>query len=52
LTPTGRLAAIAQRLAALRDALDTMRPPLEAFYGSLTDEQKAHFERTGSRRAG
>jgi LTXXQ motif family protein len=49
LTPTGRIAAIEQRLATLRDALGVMRLPLEAFYGSLSDEQKAHFERIGSR---
>jgi LTXXQ motif family protein len=47
--PTGRIAAIEERLAALREALGIMRPPLEAFYGSLSDEQRAEFERIGSR---
>jgi hypothetical protein len=51
LTPTGRIAAIEARLTALLDALGTMRTPLERFYGSLADEQKAQFDRMGDRAA-
>jgi hypothetical protein len=49
LTPTGRIAAIEARLTALLGALDTLRAPLERFYTSLTDAQKAQFDRVGSR---
>lgn len=49
LTPTGRIAAIEARLTALLGALDTLRAPLDRFYGSLTDAQKAQFDRVGSR---
>ena len=45
LTPTGRVAAIEQRLEATLQALDTIQPALEKFYGSLTDEQRARFDR-------
>lgn len=47
LTPTGRLAAMEQRLRGMRAAIDIMRPPLEAFYASLTDEQKARLNAVG-----
>ena len=55
LTPTGRIAAIETRLDAQRQALDILRPALERFYGSLTDEQKTRFntmEGQRGRRAG
>jgi hypothetical protein len=42
-TPTGRLAAAEKRLAAMLDAVRTVRPALDAYYGSLTDEQKARL---------
>jgi hypothetical protein len=42
-TPTGRLAAAEQRLAAMLDAVRTVRPALDAYYNSLTDEQKARL---------
>jgi hypothetical protein len=42
-TPTGRLAAMEQRIEAMAQAAETVRGPLETFYGSLTDEQKAKF---------
>ena len=35
-----------QRIAALQDALETLRPALTKFYASLTDEQKSRFNRT------
>jgi LTXXQ motif family protein len=55
LTPTGRLAAIEARLAALNRAVETLRPALDRFYAALSDEQKARFNTLGargSRRAG
>jgi hypothetical protein len=45
LTPTGRVAAMEQRLRAMVQALDVVQPALERFYGSLSDEQKARFNR-------
>jgi hypothetical protein len=40
LTAPGRLAAMQMRLAAMVEAVATVRPPLEKFYGLLSDEQK------------
>jgi ABC-type transporter MlaC component len=42
-TPTGRLAAMHQRLDAMLQAVRAVRPALEGFYQSLNDEQKARF---------
>jgi len=42
-TPTGRLEAAEKRLAAMLDAVRTVRPALDAYYGSLNDEQKARL---------
>ena len=42
-TPTGRLAAAEQRLAAMLEAVRTVRPAMDAYYNSLTDEQKARL---------
>jgi hypothetical protein len=42
-TPTGRLAAMESRLQVMLQAVRTVRPPLDRFYQSLTDEQKARF---------
>ena len=42
-TPTARLEAMHQRLQALVDAVNIVSPPLETFYDSLSDEQKARF---------
>ena len=42
-TPTGRLAAMQQRIEAMAQAVDVVRSPLEKFYGTLTDEQKAQL---------
>jgi len=41
--PTGRLAAMESRLQVMLAAVQTVRPPLERFYQSLSDEQKARF---------
>jgi hypothetical protein len=42
-TPSGRLSLIEQRLHSILAAIGTVRGPLNDFYGSLTDEQKSHF---------
>ena len=43
MTPPGRLEAMIVRLQATLQAVRTVRPALEAFYASLSDEQKARF---------
>src|SRR5512139_1974424 len=47
ITPTGRLEAMEKRLQAMIDAANTVKPALENFYASLTNEQKARFNRIG-----
>jgi len=47
LTPPGRLASMTARLDATLQAVETVRPPLEAFYASLNDEQKERFNDIG-----
>jgi len=42
-TPTGRLAAAEKRLAAMLEAVRTVRPAMDAYYSSLSDEQKARL---------
>ena len=49
MTPPGRLAAMIQRLQATDEAVKTVKPALEAFYNSLSDEQKARFNEIGPR---
>ena len=51
LTPPARLAAIARRLDVMLQAVKLVRPALEDFYATLSDEQKAQFEAIGPRRA-
>jgi ABC-type transporter MlaC component len=46
-TPRARLDVVEQRLGAIVDAMKTIRPKLEDFYASLTDEQKAKFNTIG-----
>jgi LTXXQ motif family protein len=41
--PTGRLAAMENRLEVMLAAVKTVRPALDGFYQSLGDEQKARF---------
>jgi hypothetical protein len=41
--PTGRLDAMQTRLEGMAQAVDIVRPPLDMFYTSLTDEQKARL---------
>ena len=48
-TPTGRLSQMHDRLGALVDAVNTVNPPLSAFYDSLSDEQKARFDHIAPR---
>ena len=43
LTPTGRLAVMQTRIEAMIEALGLVSPPLDAFYDSLNDEQKARL---------
>lgn len=42
-TPAGRMAAMRQRLEAMKQAVQMVRPALDTFYASLSDEQKARF---------
>jgi hypothetical protein len=42
-TPTGRLANAEKRLTAMLEAVRTVRPAMDAYYGLLTDEQKARL---------
>jgi hypothetical protein len=51
LTPTGRLAAMEQRLNAMLQAVNTVQPALAKFYNSLNDEQRARFDRLPPRQA-
>ena len=46
-TPVARLDAVQTRLSAMVDAIKTIRPALENFYASLSDEQKAKFNTMG-----
>ena len=44
LTPTGRLDAVKTRLQAMLTGVDLVKPPLQDFYASLGDAQKAKFD--------
>jgi LTXXQ motif family protein len=44
LTPVGRLDNVEQRLDAMIKAIQIVRPPLEKFYESLSDEQRKRFD--------
>jgi hypothetical protein len=46
-TPVARLDAVNMRLTAIVEAMKTVRPKLESFYASLSDEQKAKFNTMG-----
>jgi hypothetical protein len=50
LTPPARLAAAARQLDTMLQAVKLVRPALEDFYATLSDEQKAQFEAIGPRR--
>ncbi|MCP3471276.1 Spy/CpxP family protein refolding chaperone [Bradyrhizobium sp. CCGUVB1N3] len=47
LTPPGRLRAMTSRVSATLEAVKIVRPALEKFYGSLSDEQQARFNALG-----
>jgi LTXXQ motif family protein len=47
LTAPSRLAAMQQRIEAMIAAVDTVQPPLEKFYGLLSDDQKARLTALG-----
>jgi hypothetical protein len=51
LTSSGRLAAMQQRLEAMKSAIVRIRTPLEEFYESLDDDQKAEFVALSAQRA-
>ena len=46
-TPPDRLAAEGRHLQAMLQAVQTIRPALDGFYTSLSDEQKARFNNLG-----
>jgi hypothetical protein len=48
LTAPSRLAAMQQRIEAMIAAVATVQPPLENFYGLLSDEQKARLTALGN----
>jgi hypothetical protein len=43
-TMVDRMATMEKRLDAMLQAVKIMRPAMEAFYATLTDEQKARFD--------
>jgi LTXXQ motif family protein len=45
--PTGRLDAMQKRIAGMVQAIDIVAPPVDKFYNSLTDEQKARLNAAG-----
>lgn len=47
MTPPGRLQAMTNRVSATLEAVRIVRPALERFYGSLSDEQQARFNALG-----
>ena len=49
MTPPGRLRAMTNRISATLDAARIVRPALEKFYNSLSDEQQARFNAIGPR---
>jgi hypothetical protein len=51
-TPPARLDAVGARLDAMLEAIGTVRPALDTFYNSLSDEQKAAFDSIGPARNG
>ncbi|WP_375764275.1 Spy/CpxP family protein refolding chaperone [Bradyrhizobium sp. Pha-3] len=49
MTPTGRLRSMQNRISATLEAIKIVRPALENFYSSLSDEQQARFNALGPR---
>ena len=52
LTPPGRLRAMTNRVRATLEAVRIVRPALEKFYASLSDEQQARFNQLGPNKLG
>jgi len=50
LSPQDRLATADTRLDAMLDAIKLVKPALDDFYGSLSDEQKNQFDIIGAKR--
>jgi hypothetical protein len=50
-TPPARLAAVSKRLDVMLGAVKSVRGALDDFYGDLSDEQKAQFNRIGQSRS-
>jgi len=50
LEPPDRLATADTRLHAMLDAIKLLRPALDDFLATLSDEQKAQFETIGAKR--
>jgi hypothetical protein len=50
LDPPDRLATADTRLDAILDAIKLLRPALDDFFATLSDEQKARFETIGAKR--
>jgi hypothetical protein len=51
-SPVARLEAMEKRLEAMLQAVKTVRPTFDAFYASLSNEQKARLAEAGPRRWG
>jgi hypothetical protein len=51
-SPAARLGVMEKRLEVMLEAVKTVRPAFEAFYASLTDEQKSRFNSIGPRNWG
>jgi hypothetical protein len=47
LSPVARVDTVKTRLSAMADAIQSVRPDLDSFYASLSDEQKARFNTMG-----
>jgi hypothetical protein len=46
-SPMARIDTVETRLRAMTDAIKSVRPDLQNFYASLSDEQKARFNTVG-----
>jgi len=51
-SPAERLASMEKRLGTMLDAIKVVRPAFDAFYASLSDEQKQKLSSAGPRRWG
>ncbi|MPZ59203.1 MAG: hypothetical protein GEU91_22510 [Rhizobiales bacterium] len=51
-TSSARMALMEKRVETMLQAIRTVRPAFDAFYASLSDEQKARFDTAGPRRWG